>query len=133
MIHHKLLRNVYHPEIWVIHTTVGYNQLYDYLILCGLLCSQQSRFRKNHSTMTAIVDVTDHIYDNMDNSLLIGIVFLKSTFDTVNTEVLLRKIKLIGVRNSELAWFTNCMTGHQQPVNHVCVTSDCMSICYGVP
>ncbi len=25
MIHHKLLRSVYHPEIWVIHTTVGYN------------------------------------------------------------------------------------------------------------
>ncbi len=24
MIHHKLLRSVYHPEIWVIHTTVGY-------------------------------------------------------------------------------------------------------------
>ncbi len=25
MIHHKLLRSVCHPEIWVIHTTVGYN------------------------------------------------------------------------------------------------------------
>ncbi len=24
MIHHKLLRSVYHPDFWVIHTTVGY-------------------------------------------------------------------------------------------------------------
>ncbi len=24
VIHHKLLRSLYHPEIWVIHTTVGY-------------------------------------------------------------------------------------------------------------
>ncbi len=71
------------------------NQLYDYLIVLGLLCSQQSGVRKNQSTMTALGDVTDHIYDNMDNSLLTEIVFLdlKKAFDTVEPEVLLCKFR----------------------------------------
>ncbi len=35
MIHHKLLRSVYHPEIWVIHTAVGYNIQYsEYSVIC---------------------------------------------------------------------------------------------------
>ncbi len=36
--------------------------------------------------MVALVDVTYHIYDNMDNSLLTGFVFrdLKKAFDTVD-------------------------------------------------
>ncbi len=45
------------------------------ILLCGLLCSQQSGFRKNRSTITALVDVIDHIYNNMDNSQLTGIAF----------------------------------------------------------
>ncbi len=65
---------------------------------------------------------------------LTGIVFLdlKKAFDTVDPEVLLCKLTWIGVRNSELAWFTNYMTGSQQRVNHGSVTSETMSICYRV-
>ncbi len=33
MIHHKLLHSVYHPEIWVILTTVGYKVV----VLCSLV------------------------------------------------------------------------------------------------
>ncbi len=95
--------------------------LYDYVIVVGLLCSQQSGFTKNHPTMTTfiIVDVTDHKYDK-DKSLLTEIIFLdlKKAFDTVYPEVLLCKLAWIGVKNTELAWFTNYMTGCQQWVNH---------------
>ena len=85
--------------------------------------------------MTALVDVTDHIYDNMDKSLLTGIVYLdlKKAFDTVNPEVLLHKLTWIGVKDTELAWFTNYLIGCQQRVNHGGITSESMNISYGVP
>ncbi len=71
----------------------------------------------------------------MDKSLSTGIVFLdlKKAFDSVDPEVLLYKLTWIGIRNSELAWFTNYMTKNQQGVNHGGVTSDTMNILYGVP
>jgi hypothetical protein len=59
--------------------------------------------------MTALVDVTDHIHDNLDKSLLTGIEYLdlKKAFDTVNLEVLLHKLTWIGIKETELEWFTN--------------------------
>ncbi len=46
-----------------------HNQLNEYLTEHQILCKQQYGFRQNHSTITAIVDVTDFIYENMDKRI----------------------------------------------------------------
>ncbi len=80
-----------------------HNQLNEYLTEHQILCKHQSGFRQNHSTITAIVDVTDFIYENMDKSLLTGIAYvdLRKAFDTVDPSVLLRKLSWIGIKNTE--------------------------------
>ena len=44
-----------------------HNQLYGYLQDRNILSSEQSGFRPNHSTQTALIDVTDHILTGMDD------------------------------------------------------------------
>ncbi len=80
-----------------------HNQLNEYLTEHQILCKHQSGFRQNHSTITAIVDVTDFIYENMDKSLLTGIAYvdLHKSFNTINPSVLLRKLSWIGTKNTE--------------------------------
>ena len=55
----------------VIHT-----QVYEHLRRNGLLSTVQSGFRPQHSTLTAITDVTDYLYNNMDKGEITGAVFL---------------------------------------------------------
>ncbi|CAB4043950.1 Hypothetical predicted protein, partial [Paramuricea clavata] len=43
-----------------------HNQLYDYLIASNLLTNSQHGFRPCHSTTTALLDITNRWYQNMD-------------------------------------------------------------------
>ncbi len=69
-----------------VYERTVHNQLNEYLTEHQILCKHQSGFRQNHSTITAIVEVTDFIYETMDKSLLTGIacVDLHKAFDTVD-------------------------------------------------
>ena len=50
----------------------------------------QFRFRKNHSTVLALMQVLDNIYEHLDNrEHIIGIYLdLQKAFDTVNHDIL---------------------------------------------
>ena len=75
-----------------------------YLEQNKLLSSCQFGFRLGKSTTTALVNFTDHILSNMDAGKVTGAVFLelKKAFDTVNHEVLVRKLKNLGVSEKYL-------------------------------
>lgn len=49
-----------------------------------------------HSTATALLDITDYILNNMDQSKVTGIIFLdlKKAFDTVDHAQLLNKFRV---------------------------------------
>ena len=74
------------PVCMKIFERAVHTQLYSYLKEIGILCEQQSGFREGHSTVTAVTNVTDHIYQSMDRGQLTGAVFLdlKKAFDTVD-------------------------------------------------
>ena len=60
----------------------------------------------------------------MDNGRYTANIFidLKRAFDTVDHDILLAKLKIYGIENLELTWFTSYLTNRKQfcKVNGVC-------------
>ena len=55
---------------------IVYEQLYAYLEEHDVLCQNQSGFRANHSTVTALLEATDSWAYNIDNRKINGVIFL---------------------------------------------------------
>ncbi len=110
-----------------------YTRLYKHLMKHDILYKYQFGFRKKHSTMLALIEVVDYIYEHLDNhDIVIGIYLdLQKAFDTVNHEILLCKLQYYGIRGIVLDWFTNYLTNRQQFVVLGTVQSELAVINYG--
>ena len=77
----------------------------------------------------------DTIPRNIDQGCLTCAVFidLRKAFDTVNHEVLLKKLRGLGVTNLEYEWFKNYLENCTQVVEFHGVLSSTESVCVGVP
>ena len=113
-----------------------FNQIYKFLNDNSLLSKHQHGFRPKHSTLTALTQMCDTLYENMDNGQLSGIVFLdiRKAFDSIDHNILLDKLKdQFGISDIELRWFESYLTNREQ----VCIVNNSMSsskrIVSGVP
>ena len=73
-------------------------------------------FRKDHSTISTIADLTDDLFCNINDGLttIAAFVDLRKAFDTVNTKILLDKLVNAGIRGNVFNWRKNYLTGRQQ-------------------
>ncbi len=71
----------------------------------------------------------------MDARLIDGVLFLdlKKAFDTVDHQILIRKLELHGIKNSALAWFSSYLHGRTQLCRVNNTTSSLKHIQCGVP
>ena len=117
-----------YPPTSVILTTVAkiiekiiYNHLYHYLNANGLLNRGQSGqyFCSLHSTLTALLETNDSWCVNIDRGLLNGVIFidLKKAFDTIDHEIILKKLTKYGVDQDALKWFKSYLTNRMQRCN----------------
>lgn len=96
---------------------------------------KQSGFRPQHSTATALLNVTEDWYDSLDKGDIFGMVTidLKKAFDTVDHAILLDKLKLIGLDKRACEWFLNYLTDRRQYTVVNGVKSDELNVLCGIP
>ena len=123
------------PAISKIMERILYNQLYDYLTENELLSEHQFGFRKFHSTSTALLDCTNSWYTNMDKKLFNLVVFidLKKAFDTVNHQILLKKLELYGIKGKALSLLKSYLEERSQKCQINGTVSSGRKIKCGVP
>ena len=79
-----------------------YDQLYSFRANEEIITNQQSGFRSLHSTVIALLEATDSWALDIDRGNVNAVVFLdlKKAFDTVDYDVVLRKLSLYGIQES---------------------------------
>ena len=89
-----------------------YNQIYAYLMKFDLMNSRQFSFRSLHSTVTALLDLTNQWYYNIDRGMINSVLFLdlKKAFNTVDHNILLTKLSYLGICDKTLHWFKSYFT-----------------------
>ena len=114
---------------------IMYTRLYDHLLKHNILYNKQFGFQKGHSTEHAVINITNEILNEFDkNRFTIGIfIDLSKAFDTVNHEILLKKLDMHGIRNNNLLWFRNYLSRRQQAVSFSSINSSLKKIICGVP
>ena len=92
------------------------DQLSRYVETNNILSPQQFGFRKDHSTTYLMYDLFDNIYDSKANGNIPSILFLdiKKAFDTVDHEILIKKLKFYGIDGTVILWLENYLKGRRQ-------------------
>ena len=118
-----------------IFEKIVFDQLNQYLITNQILTPNQSGFRKGYSTCSSLLRTTNEWLVNMDKGLINGVVFLdlKKAFDTVDHDIMMKKLEFYGIKNTALRWFTSYLS-HRTQVCKVGITiSKSEKITTGVP
>lgn len=108
------------------------NQLTSFLETNHLLSKEQHGFRQNLSTETALLKITNKIYENMDSkkiSLLL-LLDLSKAFDSVHHPTLMKKLAKVNV---DSFWFESYLSGRIQSVRFGSALSSPLDISFGVP
>ena len=79
--------------------------------------------------------MSDDWYNGLDLGKLVGLVFidLKKAFDTVDHDILCKKLEFYGVQQRELSWFRSYLSNRKEFCRVNGVDSDVGEIEVGVP
>ena len=114
---------------------IMHRKLYYFLEENNILFKKQFRFRKNNSTVYALMEITEKIKKSIDSGLYGCGIFidLRKAFDTVNHDILLMKLQHYGIRNNMLSWLKSYLTDRKQFVSFNGQNSETLATNCGVP
>lgn len=112
-----------------------HRRLKNFLDKNNVLTSSQFGFRRGHSTELAIINMIDKVTEAVDKKIECVGVFLdlSKAFDTIDHDILLQKLNLLGVRGVVNNWFGSYLSNRQQFVEISHKRSTLMRISCGVP
>ena len=112
-----------------------FKRVYDYLERNNAIYRLQFGFRSKHSTTHALIDITETIRKALDDKKLACGIFvdLQKAFDTVNHEILIKKLAHYGIRGVVKSWFMTYLTNRVQYVSIYGFESCRKILKHGVP
>ena len=111
-------------------------RLNDHLTKNDLHCPEQFAYKKHHSTETLLIKITNDLMIAADErtATVVMMLDLSAAFDTVDHNLLLTILeKEIGIKGTALEWFRSFLTGRSQRIRLGKVTSEVITIKFGVP
>ena len=95
----------------------------------------QSAYKANHSTITALLNISDDIYNALDDSELTIMVLIdySKAFDTINHRILYAKLKKLGFHFEAISWIVSYLTERKQKVKTLDDESGWEDVHNGVP
>ena len=112
-----------------------YDRVYKFLSGQNSFFDKQFGFRNKHSTSHTLISLTEYVRKALDNKKLACGIFidLKKTFDTVNHDILLKKLSYYGIRGLSNEWFKSYLTDRNQFVSINGFDSNILKTNIGVP
>ena len=112
-------------------------QLVGFLTSHNIFYKHQYGFRAKHNTSHPVLHFTDNIYNALNQNppaiTLSIFIDLKKAFDTVDHEILLKKMEHYGVKGTSNVWFYNYLSEREQFVCLDGAKSEKQKIICGVP
>ena len=123
------------PIFSKIFEKVAYKQLYTYFEQNNILYEHLYSFRKHKSTVQALLNHLQFMYNRIDsgNFVLSVLLDFKKAFDTVDHKILLSKIDFYGIRGVSHEWLKSYHSERNQITLIDGITSSSSSISHGVP
>ena len=114
---------------------IMYNRVYNHLTSNGLLYENQFGFQRNTSTEHAILQFTRDISASFERGeYTLGVfIDLSKAFDTVDHQILLKKLECYGIKGLTLDWFKSYLQNRKQYVFMQDYSKDSLPISCGVP
>ena len=112
-----------------------FNRVYSFIEKHNLLYKLQFGFRRKHSTNHALIEITELIRSALDSKRYACGIFidLQKAFDTVNHDILVKKLAYYGIRGVGNTWFQSYLTERSQYVSILGYNSEKNSVKHGVP
>ena len=123
------------PAISKIMEKLAAKQMVFHLKTRKLLDNYQSAYKQNYSTLTALLNITEDIYEALEDSDVILLVLLdySKAFDTANHRLILAKLQKLGFHKESLDWIHSYLSCRSQQVFTEDKTSTWKEMINGVP
>ena len=123
------------PVLSKILEKIMYNQLLTFVTEHNIIFDHQFGFRAKHSTYMPISILHDLITDNLASNMKTAGIYLDlaRAFDTVNTDILLKKLSLYNIRDKSLDFLLSYLSNRTHRVKFNGIISGTKEVTCGVP
>ena len=104
------------PVLSKVLEKIIYNRLIKFPDRNDILYEKQFGFRSKHSTVDALMEITENIRSGTDEEVTSIMLDLRKAFDTINHYRLLEKLSQCGVREIVNKWFQSYLRNRKQAV-----------------